>query len=133
MYSPKLKKIAESKPNINDNDVIWFGVINTFNKKGVNMLVKLTQDLKNGFGPWKEMLLANGHKLKEHGMTCIFAATEKDNDNKLTVILDFATPEGMMGFKNDEELTQRRIEAGAMVETTVMTPMTSEAVTNFSG
>ena len=23
-------------PNINDNDVIWFGVINTFNKKGVN-------------------------------------------------------------------------------------------------
>ena len=36
------------------------------------MLVKLTQDLKNGFGPWKEMLLANGHKLKEHGMTCIF-------------------------------------------------------------
>ena len=22
------------------------------------MLVKLTQDLKNGFGPWKEMLLA---------------------------------------------------------------------------
>ena len=97
------------------------------------MLVKLTQDLKNGFGPWKEMLLANGHKLKEHGMTCIFAATEKDNDNKLTVILDFATPEGMMGFKNDEELTQRRIKAGAMVETTVMTPMTSEAVTNFSG
>jgi len=48
------------------------------------MLVKLTQDLKNGFGPWKEMLLANGHKLQEHGMTCIFAATEKDNDNKLT-------------------------------------------------
>ena len=45
------------------------------------MLVKLTQDLKNGFGPWKEMLLANGHKLQEHGMTCIFAATEKDNDN----------------------------------------------------
>ena len=59
------------------------------------MLVKLTQDLKNGFGPLKQMLLANGHKLKEHGMTCIFAATEKDNDNKLTVILDFATPEGM--------------------------------------
>ena len=73
------------------------------------------------------------HKLQEHGMTCIFAATEKDNDNKLTVIIDFATPESMMGFKNDEELTQRRIEAGAIVETTVMTPMTSEAVTNFSG
>ena len=87
------------------------------------MLVKLTQDLKNGFLPWKEMLHANGHKLKEHGMTCIFAGTEKENDNKLTVIIDFATPEGMMAFKNDEELTQRRIDAGALVETTVMTPM----------
>ena len=97
------------------------------------MLVRLTQDLRNGFEPWKEMLHANGDKLKKHGMTCIFAGTEKDNDNKLTVIIDFATPEGMMGFKNDEELTQKRIEAGAMVETTVMTPMTAEAVINFSG
>ena len=31
------------------------------------------------------------------------------------------------------KLTQRRIEAGALVETTVMTPMIVEAVTNFSG
>ena len=35
------------------------------------MLVKLTQDLKNGFTPWKAMLHENGHKLKEHGITCI--------------------------------------------------------------
>ena len=97
------------------------------------MLVKLTQDLKNGFAPWKVMLHENGHKLKEHGITCIFAGTEKDNDNKLIVILDFATQEGMMGFKNDDELTQRRIDAGAMVETTVMTPMTGEAVIDFKG
>ena len=95
------------------------------------MLVKLTQDLKNGFGPWKEMLLANGHKLQEHGMTCIFAATEKDNDNKLTVIIDFATPEGMMAFKNDEELTKARQEAGALTDTTVMTVLTDEAILNF--
>ena len=47
--------------------------------------------------------------------------------------MNFATQEGMMGFKNDEESTQRRIAAGAMVETTVMTPMTGEAVINFTG
>ena len=97
------------------------------------MIVKLTQDLKNGFAPWKAMLHENGHKLKKHGITCIFAGTEKDNDNKLIVIMDFATQEGMMGFKNDEELTQKRIDAGAMVETTVMTPMTGEAVIDFKG
>ena len=47
--------------------------------------------------------------------------------------MNFASQEGMMGFKNDEELTQKRIAAGAMVETTVMTPMTGEAVINFVG
>ena len=97
------------------------------------MIVKLTQDLKNGFAPWKEMLHANGDKVKQHGITIIFAGTEKEDDNKLIVIMDFATQEGMMGFKNDGELTQKRIDAGAMVETTVMTPMTGEAVTNFTG
>jgi hypothetical protein len=97
------------------------------------MIVKLTQDLKNGFAPWKAMLHANGDKVKQHGIIVIFAGTEKENDSKLIVIMDFSTQEGMMGFKNDEELTQKRIEAGAMVETTVMTPMTSEAVTNFAG
>jgi len=97
------------------------------------MLIKLIQDLKNGFAPWKAMLHENGDKFKEHGVTCIFAGTEKDNENKLIAIVDFATQEGMMGFKNDEELTQKRIAAGAMVETTVMTPMTGEAVINFAG
>ena len=45
------------------------------------MIVKLTQDLKNGFAPWKAMLHENGDKLKKHGITCIFAGTEKDNDS----------------------------------------------------
>ena len=97
------------------------------------MIVKLTQDLKNGFAPWKAMLHENGDNLKKHGITCIFAGTEKDNDNKLIVIMNFASQEGMMGFKNDEELTQKRIAAGAMVETTVMTSMTDEAVIDFAG
>ena len=93
----------------------------------------MESDLERGFAPWKDMFIDNEYKLNEHGGKLVFAGTEKDNDNKLTVIIDFATPEGMMAFKNDEELTQKRIEAGALVETTVMTPMTSEAVTNFSG
>ena len=36
-------------------------------------------------------------------------------------------------LKNDEELTQSRIAAGAILETTVMTPMTGEAVIDFKG
>ena len=79
------------------------------------------------------MLHENADKLKEHGIIGIFAGTEKNNDNKLIVIMDFAIQEGMMSFKNDEELTQRRVDAGAMGETTTMTPMTGEAVINFKG
>ena len=94
------------------------------------MLVKLTQDLKNGFGPWKEMLLANGHKLQEHGMTCIFAATEKDNDNKLTVIMDFDSPEALKSFASDEELSKIRADAGAMLETSTVTMMCAESFTS---
>ena len=33
------------------------------------------------------MLYKNGHKLKKHGITCIFAGIEKDEDNKLIVII----------------------------------------------
>ena len=97
------------------------------------MIVKMEIDLERGFAPWKEMFIDNEYKLNEHGGKLVFAGTEKDNDNKLTVIIHFATQEGMMAFKNDAELTKRRIEAGAMVETTIMTPMTAEAITNFSG
>ena len=93
------------------------------------MLVKLTQDLKNGFGPWKEMLLANGHKLQEHGMTCIFAATEKDNDNKLTVIMDFESQEALQNFAGDEELTKIRAASGAKLETAIAKVMSSDSFT----
>ena len=72
-------------------------------------------------------------KLKENE---IIKATVTEITKNFVVVDCKAKMEGMIPieeFKNDEELTQRRIEAGAMVETTVMTPMTSEAVTNFSG
>ena len=36
-----------------------------------------------------------------------------------------------MAFKNDEELTKARQEAGALTETTVMTILTDEAILNF--
>ena len=41
------------------------------------MLFKLTQDLKNGFAPWKSMLHENGHKLKEHGLLVFLQAQKK--------------------------------------------------------
>ena len=62
------------------------------------MLVKLTQDLARGFMPWKEMFQENEATLNALGGKLVFAGTEKDDDNKLTVIIDFESPEAMKAF-----------------------------------
>ena len=93
------------------------------------MLVKLTQDLSRGFKPWKNMFLENEATLNALGAKLIFAGTEKDDDNKLTVIIDFDSPEAMKAFGGHEELKAKRAAAGAILETTIITPMSSESFT----
>ena len=97
------------------------------------MIVKLEGKLERGFGPWKAMLEGASDKLKEHGMPVIYAGTSIADDNSLTVIIDFASQEGMMNFANDEEAKAARAEAGVLLDTIVMNPMTDSSVTNFSG
>ena len=91
------------------------------------MIVKLNIDLAKGFEPWKKMFFANEHRLKYHGGKLMFAGTEKDNDNKLTVIMRFDTPEGLNNFATDEDLKKTRAEAGAKLESTVVTLMNPES------
>ena len=93
------------------------------------MLVKLTQDLSRGFMPWKEMFQENEATLNALGGKLVFAGTEKDDDNKLTVIIDFESPEAMKAFGGNEELKAKRAAAGAILETTVVTPMSGESFT----
>ena len=87
------------------------------------MLVKMEIDLAKGFEPWKEMFIKNEHRLNAHGGKLVFAGTPNDNENKLTVIMDFESMESLKNFGSDEELTKTRVEGGAMVETGVMTIM----------
>ena len=72
-------------------------------------------------------------KLKEYGMTIVFAGTALADDNRMTVIIYFSSQEGMMNFANDEEAKKTREEAGVLLDTVVMSPMTDSSVTNFSG
>ena len=94
------------------------------------MIVKMGIDLARGFGPWKEMFIKNEHRLNEHGGKLVFAGTEKDNDNKLTVIMDFDSPDALKSFAGDEELSKIRADAGAMLETSTVTLMSPESFTN---
>ena len=95
------------------------------------MIVKLTQNLAKGFAPWKEMMHNNAHKMKDNGYRAIFAGTEASDDSKLHVLMEFDSPESLGAFKNDKELTQARIDAGAVFVTTTVTPMSSESFSNF--
>ena len=93
------------------------------------MIVKMEIDLERGFAPWKEMFIDNEYKLNEHRGKLVFAGTEKDNDNKLTVIMDFETPEALQNFAGDEELTKIRAASGAKLETAIATIMSSDSFT----
>ena len=93
------------------------------------MIVKMEIDLERGFAPWKEMFIDNEHKLNEHGGKLVFAGTEKDNDNKLTVIMDFESQEALQNFAGDEELTKIRTASGAKLETAIATIMSSDSFT----
>ena len=97
------------------------------------MYVKIEQKLSKGFNLWKEMILANGDKLKKYGMTIAFAGTDKEDDNTMTVIVHFESMEGMKGFGGDEEIIKARIEAGVIMDQSKMTMMTDDSVMNHTG
>ena len=87
------------------------------------MMVKPTQDLARGLGPWKDMYHENQAVLNALGARLIFAGTENDDDSKLTVIIDFDSLEAMKAFGGHEELKAKRAAAGALLDTTVITVM----------
>mgnify|MGYP003792702187 CR=1 FL=1 len=92
-------------------------------------MIKLTQDLSRGFKPWKDMVHENEATLNALGAKLVFAGTEQEDDNKLTVIIEFESPEAMKSFGGHEELKAKRAAAGAILETTVITPMSGESFT----
>ena len=61
----------------------------------------------------------------------IFAGIEAGDDSKLHAIMEFESPESLEAFKSDKELAQKRIDAGAVLESVVATPMSSESFCNF--
>ena len=95
------------------------------------MYVMLTQKLSKGFRSWKDMAQANGHKLDGFKGKVLFAGSHAEDDNSMVVIMHYEDKEGLMAFKNDEELIKARQDAGALTETTQMTVMTDNALINF--
>ena len=93
------------------------------------MIVMLTQDLARGFAPWKEMYLENQAELKALGAKLVFAGPHKEDDNKMIVLIDFDSPEAMKAFAGHEELKAKRVAAGAILESNVLTILGDESFT----
>ena len=88
--------------------------------------IKLIKD----FQEWKKMVHDSGDKLKEYGMTFIFAGTQANDNTILNTIIHFESKEHFQKFQSDEELTKRRAEV-VDVNSAAMTPISDTAFTNF--
>ena len=53
--------------------------------------------------------------------------SKKENDNKMMVVMEFDSPEGLKAFASNEELKAKRAAAGALLETNVVTIMGEES------
>ena len=85
------------------------------------IIVKGEITITKGFDTWKSMVKQNKHRMDEMGMVMLFAGVQKDDPTKLHAIMKFSDIEAFWAFGANEELTEERRMAGAVVETGVMT------------
>ena len=96
------------------------------------VLVKGEITITKGFDTWKSMVKKNQDRMEEMGMVMLFAGVQKDDPRKLHTIMKFPDLEALQSFGANEELTEQRRQAGAVIETGVMTMIADdEFITNF--
>ena len=96
------------------------------------ILVRGEITITKGFDTWKSMVKKNKHQMDEMGMVMLFAGVQKDDPTKLHTIMKFPDMEALQAFGVNEELTEERKKAGAVVETAVMTMISeNDFFTNF--
>ena len=100
-------------------------------EKRMAILVKGQITITKGFDTWQKMVYEQDGKLEEHGIKFLFAGTEKENPDQLHVVMMFPNMEALQAFGADEELTEKRREAGAVIESAVMTPISGDYFTNY--
>ena len=96
------------------------------------IVVKGEITITKGFDTWKAMVRKNQKRMEEMGMVMLFAGVQKDDLTKLHAIMKFPDLEALQAFGANEELTEERRQAGAVIESGVMTMMAEdEFLTNF--
>ena len=97
----------------------------------MTIIVKSEITITKGFEAWKTMVQTNSEKMKTIGFSFLLAGTAQDDQTKLVAVLRFDNMEALKSFGVDEELTEQRREAGAVIESGVMTIMSDDFFTNY--
>ena len=95
------------------------------------VIVKGEIMITRGFDHWRSMVFSQKEKMTGLGMQFLFAGTKKNDPTKLHTIIKFESVEAMQAFSADKELTETRRQAGAVIESGVMTPISDEFFTNY--
>ena len=96
------------------------------------IIVKGEITITKGVNTRKSMVEKNKHRMDEMGMVFLFAGVQKDNPTKLHAIMPFFDIEAFQTFGANEELTEERRKAGAVIESGLITMISeSEFFTNF--
>ena len=97
----------------------------------MTIIVKSEITITKGFETWKRMVQTNLQKLKTMGISFLFAGTAQDDPTKLVAVMRFDSIEALKSFGADEDLTEQRREAGAVIESGLMTIMSDDFFTNY--
>jgi len=97
----------------------------------MSIIVKSQIKITKGFDTWKAMVKSQEDRINEMGIKFLFAGTEKDDPNQLHAIMLFPSMEVLQAFGANEELTEIRRQADAVIESGIMTPISSDYFTNY--
>ena len=95
------------------------------------LIVKSAIKITKGFDTWQKMVKSQEVRLTRMGIKFLFAGTEKDDPTQLHAMMMFPSMEVLQAFGADEELTEIRRQAGAVIKSGVMTPISEDYFTNY--
>ena len=135
-FNPEISSLSKeelfeiSKNSIVRDKIKKIEILN-FIEEIMTIIVKSEITITKGFETWKRMVQTNLQKLKTMGISFLFAGTAQDDPTKLVAVMRFDSMEALKSFGADEELTEQRREAGAVIDSGIMTIMSDDFFTNY--
>ena len=86
------------------------------------MKMYATVEITKGWETWNKMAVEMNPEMESEGMKFIFKGCDMD-EKKLHLIIEVESMEKAKEFSTRPNIVSRRVEAGSVVESTVMIPL----------